>query len=155
MVARLPEGNFDSSQCCFGDMEDNNSITCSNAENIHRFCFECARRYAETEMGKGKLSPRLNNADDRTALICIDGLGCSASFSEVEIRRLLDARALKYYDNLHTAQMLRQVTSVLAQNIADLRLIFRTSCTVPSATLRPLCVARTISSSNAATLTAQ
>jgi len=50
---------IDSSQCCF-DTFSVDEITCCSAQTPHLFCFPCAKRYAEGEIGKTKyVLPRM------------------------------------------------------------------------------------------------
>jgi hypothetical protein len=42
------------SGCCFVEHPAGEITMCSNTASPHRFCFGCAKRNAETEIGKGK-----------------------------------------------------------------------------------------------------
>ena len=42
------------SQCCFSEVGLSKTTICSNSGDPHRFCFDCARKYTETEIGHGK-----------------------------------------------------------------------------------------------------
>jgi len=41
------------SACCFDDIPEEEVASCTNTEP-HYFCFSCARKYAEIEIGKAK-----------------------------------------------------------------------------------------------------
>jgi TRIAD3 protein (E3 ubiquitin-protein ligase RNF216) len=59
---------------------------CSDA---HLFCESCVRSYADAQLGQ-------QSAD----LVCMDGSGCKAPFSETELRRVLNPKAMTLYDRL-------------------------------------------------------
>ena len=40
------------SACCFSDVNSKQTTPCANPDSPHYFCFDCARRNAETEIGK-------------------------------------------------------------------------------------------------------
>lgn len=62
---------------------------------IHFFCLDCARRYAENEMGLS-----------RWRLTCIDPSGCKAPFERSEINRFLSRKSTQILDRLQQQEEL-------------------------------------------------
>lgn len=50
----FPISRTESSACCFTEYEIDEMTHCANTQELHRFCFRCAKINAETEIGKGK-----------------------------------------------------------------------------------------------------
>lgn len=73
-----------------------NKITHCNGEETHFFCIECAERNAKTEIG-----------NSRYKLTCMDGSGCTASFSHDQKERFLDAKSLETLDRMQQQTELR------------------------------------------------
>jgi hypothetical protein len=48
------EDNNVCSACCYTEYEMAETTRCANSEGPHRFCLQCAKANAETEIGKGK-----------------------------------------------------------------------------------------------------
>ena len=48
------EDNNVCSACCYIEYEMAETTHCANSESPHRFCLQCAKANAETEIGKGK-----------------------------------------------------------------------------------------------------
>lgn len=69
-------------QCCFDDTTINKITHCDGPEP-HFFCFSCALRNANNEIGLG-----------RHQLLCMDGSGCKAHFSRTERNRFLEPKLL-------------------------------------------------------------
>ncbi|KAI9801813.1 MAG: hypothetical protein M1825_003186 [Sarcosagium campestre] len=82
-------------QCCFDDVAINRTAHC-NGDTPHFFCFDCARRNAENELGQSKY--RLN---------CMDGSGCDAIFSDDQLPRFLEAPAIETLSRLQQQDELR------------------------------------------------
>ena len=82
-------------QCCFTDTPIPKSTYC-NGENVHFFCFNCARSYAQsqTELSRYKLS-------------CMDGSGCKAEFTRTQIYRFLDEKMIDLLERLQQQDELR------------------------------------------------
>ena len=49
-----PNGQPDHSPCCCCECPRSQSTTCSHPISSHRFCFSCAKRNAQAEIGKGQ-----------------------------------------------------------------------------------------------------
>lgn len=81
-------------QCCFGDYPINKLTHCDGDEP-HFFCFDCAQRNVQEEIGQSRFK-----------LQCMDGSGCKASFSHSEKRRFLDE---KTFEALERGQQQAQI----------------------------------------------
>jgi hypothetical protein len=57
--------------------------------DAHLFCKPCVGSYADVQLGQQSVE-----------LVCMDGSGCKAPFSETELRRVLDRKAMQLYDRL-------------------------------------------------------
>ena len=68
------------SACCFDDVPSNRLTICDGLE-IHFFCFNCTKTNVEHELGFGRCRP-----------LCM--AGCSAGFSESQLRLCVDENLL-------------------------------------------------------------
>jgi hypothetical protein len=66
--------------CCLDDVPLKNMTQCPEG---HVFCFTCARKMAETQIGMQKVD-----------LPCMSMEGCEASFTEAEMRRFLEPKTM-------------------------------------------------------------
>ncbi len=82
-------------QCCFGDYAINKLTHC-DGEEPHFFCFECAQRNVQEEIGQ-----------TRYKLQCMDGSGCKASFSHGEKQRFLDEKTFEAFERGHQQAQIR------------------------------------------------
>lgn len=73
-------------QCCFGDYPINKLTHCDGDEP-HFFCFDCAQRNVQEEIGQ-----------TRFKLQCMDGSGCKASFGHSEKKRFLDEKTFETFE---------------------------------------------------------
>ncbi|KAI9792236.1 MAG: hypothetical protein M1833_001235 [Piccolia ochrophora] len=71
-----------------------NMIECD--ESFHLFCFDCARRNADNEIGQSKYKVR-----------CMDGSGCQASFSRDQMDQFLDPKTIAMLSRLQQQDELR------------------------------------------------
>src|SRR5205814_1875952 len=84
---------------------------CSNTSNSHHFCFGCARKNVELELGHGRypsLSPR-SLILRRSNILCLDTSDCKAPFTESEIRRFLDLQSQKALNDFRIRNDLMEV----------------------------------------------
>src|SRR5579862_2585685 len=95
------------SACCFDYVPFSKTTHCPNSPP-HFFCLDCARRNAEVELGKAKLSFS-DETDNRYELLCIDGSGCRAPFCDDEIRRFLPAKLFDTFEELRMHNEIRKV----------------------------------------------
>src|SRR6266496_3607323 len=96
----ISDTRADDSGCCFGDYPPSELTSCS-APSPHMFCFGCAKQYTQEEIIKARLSGH-KLSYFRFNLACMDVSGCTAVFSEREIRKFLDERAFERFDQLRT-----------------------------------------------------
>ena len=90
------KGEIMSCACCFDDDVPLSSITHCNGEESHFFCFECARRNAENEIGS-----------NRSRMLCMDGSRCEATFDREQRSRFLDASSIEKLDRIQQQEDLR------------------------------------------------
>jgi len=83
------------SQCCFDDVPINKATHC-DGEEPHFFCLECAKRNANSEIGKSKYK-----------LVCMDGSGCKAEFEKEQVRRFLDVKTRDTLERLQQQEEIR------------------------------------------------
>ena len=107
-MVRLASTLDNGSACCIDDIPIAEATVCSNAENPHRFCFTCAKRYSEEEIGKTKYSRMAQNLC-RFKLVCFDSSDCASPFSDKEIKRFLDERTYEFLEKLKMAHELKEV----------------------------------------------
>lgn len=100
--------------CCF-DTVTILKITHCNGDEPHFFCLECAQQNANTDIG-----------NSRYALRCMDGSGCTASFSRQERERFLDAKSIEKIERLQQQDEIR---------LADLQNL----CTCPFCDFAAIC----------------
>lgn len=74
--------------CCFDDVPMS-KITHCNGEIPHFFCYECARRNADNDVGSNKYD-----------LQCMHECGCEATFGREERAKFLDLKMIEKIDNL-------------------------------------------------------
>ena len=74
-----------------------------SGEIPHFFCLQCAKMYAENELG-----------EMRFKLTCMDQSGCKASFQHREVRRFMDVKSIK------RLEMLQQQDDLQRAGIEDL-----------------------------------
>ncbi|PWW77970.1 hypothetical protein C7212DRAFT_276751 [Tuber magnatum] len=79
--------------CCFDEYP---FISMTHCNDLHFFCLDCARRNAETEVGRG-----------RHKLSCMDGSGCKALFPRGQMLRFLDAKILSALAKIEQEDALR------------------------------------------------
>ncbi|PWW73084.1 hypothetical protein C7212DRAFT_347250 [Tuber magnatum] len=79
--------------CCFDEYP---FISMTHCNDLHFFCLDCARRNAETEVGRG-----------HHKLSCIDGSGCKAPFPRGQMLRFLDAGTLSALEKIEQEDALR------------------------------------------------
>lgn len=101
--------------CCF-DTVTILKITHCNGDDPHFFCLDCAQQNANTDIG-----------NSRYALRCMDGSGCTATFSRQERERFLDAKSIEKIDRLQQQEEIR---------LADLENL----CTCPFCEFAAICV---------------
>lgn len=78
----IASGQVKECGCCFTDTPSNRMAHCSSAsDNQHHFCYECARRNAETTIGTGNFLPK-----------CMDISGCEAHFDDEQLSLCLEAK---------------------------------------------------------------
>lgn len=92
--------------CCF-DTAPISRITHCNGDEIHLFCYDCARSNADHNIG-------LNRYD----LQCMDGSGCKATFSRAERAKFLDPKSLEKLENLEQEAAIRSVKDDLKDFVA-------------------------------------
>ncbi|VBB84173.1 Putative E3 ubiquitin-protein ligase [Podospora comata] len=81
--------------CCFGDFPQNRMVHC-NAETVHFFCRECAKRMAETQVGISKYQ-----------LDCMSTDGCEGTFSKSQKDLFLDGKLTVALDRIEQEAVLR------------------------------------------------
>ena len=81
--------------CCF-DTVTILKITHCNGDEPHFFCLDCAQQNANTDIG-----------NSRYGLRCMDGSGCTATFSRQERERFLDAKTVEKIDRLQQQDEIR------------------------------------------------
>ncbi|KAJ4011736.1 hypothetical protein NW752_008747 [Fusarium irregulare] len=102
--AKMEQQNFDEArsrgeikecECCFGDFAENRLVHC-NGGDIHFFCFQCALRNAEIQVGLSKHE-----------LECMSTEGCKAGFSRKERGKFLPPSLASALDRIEQAECLR------------------------------------------------
>ncbi|RBR17890.1 uncharacterized protein FIESC28_06329 [Fusarium coffeatum] len=102
--ARIEQQNFDEArsrgeikecECCFGDFAENRLVHC-NGGDIHFFCFQCALRNAEIQVGLSKHE-----------LECMSTEGCKAGFSRKERGKFLPPSLASALDKIEQDECLR------------------------------------------------
>jgi TRIAD3 protein (E3 ubiquitin-protein ligase RNF216) len=88
-------GTMSECGCCFGDYPMNRMVHC-NAETLHWFCRDCARRMAETIIGNSKYE-----------LHCMSMETCEAGFSNDQKAQFLDSKTTIALDRNEQEAMLR------------------------------------------------
>lgn len=81
--------------CCF-DTVTILKITHCNGDEPHFFCLDCAQQNANTDIG-----------NTRYGLRCMDGSGCTATFSRQERERFLDAKTIEKIERLQQQDEIR------------------------------------------------
>ena len=81
--------------CCFSDLALNKATHC-DGEEPHFFCFDCAKRNANNEIG-----------NSRYKLRCMDCSGCKADFAKEQIRRFLDQKTIDTLERLQQQEEIR------------------------------------------------
>ena len=90
-------------QCCFDQFESEQLIRC-RFHSEHRFCFSCVRDFIH------------NCINEKKNVICL--AGCSCSFPEIEIAKVLDEKNLhKYRDHMLTITVYQQAGKTPSFNI--------------------------------------
>ena len=82
--------------CCFTDDVPISDITHCNADEPHFFCFDCARRNAENDIGSQKYGLR-----------CMDQSRCESSFSREQKSKFLDSVSIETLDRLQQLEEIR------------------------------------------------
>lgn len=100
--------------CCF-DTVTILKITHCNGDEPHFFCLDCAQQNANTDIG-----------NSRYGLRCMDGSGCTATFSRQERERFLDAKSIEKIERLQQQDDIR---------LADLQNL----CTCPFCDFAAIC----------------
>ncbi len=77
----MEEGAVGECQCCFGDAPLNRMVHCNADKDAHFFCYACARRMAETEIGHFKYE-----------LTCMSIDKCQSGFSPDQRNLFLDEK---------------------------------------------------------------
>lgn len=109
-MVRAFDCQSDKSGCCFTECERNMITHCRNQTSPHSFCMDCAKQYAETEIGNGRLySPKQSVLTKRTILKCMDQSDCKEIFLESEIRRFLDEKTYEGFCKLRIQNELSEV----------------------------------------------
>ena len=83
-------------QCCF-ETYPINKLTHCDGDEPHFFCFDCAVKNAETDIG-----------NSRYHLLCMDGSGCQASFSREQKHRFLKPKTLLALGRIQQQAEIRQ-----------------------------------------------
>ena len=89
-------GNLIECGCCFCEYPFEQMVQC---EEGHLFCVECARRYADEQIGLR-----------RTKLACLSSDGCNSLFPIQVIQRFLSEKTFALYTQLKQEEELREVT---------------------------------------------
>jgi TRIAD3 protein (E3 ubiquitin-protein ligase RNF216) len=76
-------------QCCFSDFPLNRMIFCAG-NDTHPFCFDCLKRYVETEIGQSRCRP-----------VCFATEDCHEPFSRQQLKQALEE---KTFDRLEHMQ---------------------------------------------------
>lgn len=97
----MASGFFAECGCCFADFSLHSMVHCDGHQE-HAFCFKCARRNAEVQVGLS-----------RWELKCMSTDGCSGGFSHGERTRFLDAKLI---------ETLNRIEADSAVNLAGLNL---------------------------------
>lgn len=100
--------------CCF-DTVTILKITHCNGDEPHFFCLDCAQQNANTDIG-----------NSRYGLRCMDGSGCTATFSRQERERFLDPKSIEKLERLQQQDEIR---------LADLQNL----CTCPFCDFAAIC----------------
>jgi len=87
-------GDMFECQCCFSEELWDQATQCFEG---HLFCKECCQRNAESQVGSGKYK-----------LVCMDGSGCQATFSQSEMERVLSEKTLEALHKNEQADVLYQ-----------------------------------------------
>ncbi|KAG9031372.1 hypothetical protein FRB95_002803 [Tulasnella sp. JGI-2019a] len=82
----LPEGEGVECGCCFGEYGFDQMIQCPEA---HLFCKDCAKRNAAEALGQRKC-----------VITCMDQSVCKLEFTQSELERCLDSKALELLDRI-------------------------------------------------------
>ena len=83
--------------CCFTEDVPISQVTHCAAEEAHFFCFECARRNAENDIGSMKY-----------ALSCMDISRCQASFGREQRKRFLDTATIAKLERIQQQDEIRR-----------------------------------------------
>ncbi|KAJ3495887.1 hypothetical protein NMY22_g19881 [Coprinellus aureogranulatus] len=90
----VDDGTFVECGCCFSTYPFDRMTTCPDA---HLFCRSCLRQYAATELGS-----------QNCVLKCMHTSGCTATFQEPELRRLLPSSLFSLYSRLKQQKELKE-----------------------------------------------
>jgi hypothetical protein len=83
-------------QCCFSDFPLNRMVFCDGNDN-HPFCFDCLKRYVETEIGQSHCRP-----------VCFATVDCQELFSRQQLRQALDEKTFDRLEHMQPKQQMPQ-----------------------------------------------
>jgi TRIAD3 protein (E3 ubiquitin-protein ligase RNF216) len=74
--------------CCFDDFPINRMTSCSG-DTVHFFCLSCAKKYAEGEMGMGRIK-----------LVCFADSNCGGTFARGQLQRFLGETSFERFEHM-------------------------------------------------------
>ena len=106
-------------QCCFAEYPFENMVSCKGG---HLFCNTCLRKHTETRVfGVGNLGVKHNNngtnnnntkSTSKALEIQCMASDCTCGFHEEQLRKTLDEKVLKKYNELQFAAVLEGMTDI-------------------------------------------
>ncbi|KAF2638077.1 hypothetical protein P280DRAFT_529774 [Massarina eburnea CBS 473.64] len=86
------DGEMGECLCCYDDFPTNRMTSC-DGDTIHFFCFTCAKKYVETEIGLGRTKP-----------VCFADLSCNGTFARKQLQHFLGEKSFERLEHMKQQQ---------------------------------------------------